>query len=64
MGSAADGYRGPAFGVKRQIFAYLSYGLGAVAGGLLSWLGTEAMAFIPPAAAVAGLCLHLSSRSS
>ena len=52
------------FAVKRQILAYLGYALGAVAGGLLSWLGTEAMAFIPPAAAVAGLCLHLSSRRS
>jgi len=52
------------FAVKRQIFAYLGYGLGAVAGGLLSWLGTEAMALIPPVAVVAGFFLYLSSHRS
>jgi len=52
------------FAVKRQIFAYLGYGLGAVAGGLLSWLGTEAMALIPPVAVVAGVFLYLRSHRS
>jgi uncharacterized membrane protein YoaK (UPF0700 family) len=52
------------FAIKRQIFAYLGYGLGALAGGLLSWLGTEAMALIPPVAVVAGFFLYLSSRPS
>jgi uncharacterized membrane protein YoaK (UPF0700 family) len=52
------------FAVKRQIFAYLGYGLGALAGGLLSWLGTEAMALIPPVAVVAGFFLYLRAHRS
>jgi uncharacterized membrane protein YoaK (UPF0700 family) len=52
------------FAAKRQVFVYLGYALGAIAGGILSWRGIEAMAAIPPAAAVAALCLHLASRRS
>ena len=52
------------FAAKRQLFVYLGYALGAIAGGILTWSGIEAMAIVPPAAALAALCLRLTSRPS
>lgn len=53
-----------AFAAKRQVFVYLGYALGAIAGGILTWSGIEAMAVVPPAAALAALSLHLAQRPS
>jgi uncharacterized membrane protein YoaK (UPF0700 family) len=52
------------FAAKRQLFVYLGYALGAIAGGILTWSGIEAMAVIPPAATLAALGLHLAVRRS
>lgn len=50
------------FAAKRQLFVYLGYALGAIAGGILTWSGIEAMAIVPPATALAALALHATSR--
>jgi len=52
------------FAAKRQLFVYLGYALGAIAGGILTWSGIEAMAVIPPAATLGALGLHLAARRS
>jgi uncharacterized membrane protein YoaK (UPF0700 family) len=52
------------FAAKRQLFVYLGYALGAIAGGILTWSGIEAMAMIPPVATLAALGLHLAVRQS
>jgi len=52
------------FAAKRQLFVYLGYALGAITGGILTWSGIEAMAVVPPAAALAALSLHLAQRPS
>jgi uncharacterized membrane protein YoaK (UPF0700 family) len=52
------------FATRRQIFVYLAYALGAILGGVLTWSRIEVMAAVPPAAALAALCLHLTQRPS
>jgi uncharacterized membrane protein YoaK (UPF0700 family) len=47
------------FAAKRQAAIFLAYGLGAVLGGLLSWLGPALLPFLPLATTVGALLLHL-----
>ena len=48
-----------AFAAKRQMFMFLAYGIGALAGGFLTLHAIDAIPFLPPAAALLGLWLHL-----
>jgi len=47
------------FAAKRQMFMFLAYGIGAVTGGFLTWHAIGAIPFLPPAATLLGLWLHL-----
>ena len=51
------------FAVKRQMFMFLAYGIGAVTGGFLTWHAIDAIPFLPLAAALLGLWLHLVGSS-
>ena len=51
------------FAAKRQIFMFLAYGIGAVTGGFLTWHVLEAIPFLPLAAALLALGLHLAGSS-
>jgi uncharacterized membrane protein YoaK (UPF0700 family) len=49
------------FDVKRQVFMFLAYGLGAVIGGFLTLRGIEVLPFLPLLASLAALAFHMGS---
>jgi len=51
------------FAAKRQAAIFLAYGIGAVLGGLLSWLGPALLPFLPLATTMTASLLHLRAAA-